>query len=295
MHADEVDTDEELVRRLLAAQFPRWAELPVERFESAGTDHAIYRLGDDMAVRLPRIAGAAESMEKEQRWLPILAPLLPLAVPVPLAMGMPAEGYPWRWSVNRWLEGEPARLDRFDDPRRAATDLAHFVAALQRIDATDEGCPAGDRGVSLATRDRSTRAAIAALEGVLETDELTTAWETALRAPAWRGPPVWTHGDLLPGNLLVARGRLRAVIDFGVMGIGDPACDVIAGWTLFSGGSREAFRAALPVDAATWDRGCGWALSIALIALPYYRDTNPEFAGIAQWTIDQVLTDMTSG
>jgi len=289
MHADEVDTDVSLVCRLLAAQFPHWADLPIEPVQSAGTDNAIYRLGDDMAVRLPRIHWATGQVEKEHRWLPRLAPHLPLAIPVPLAKGKPAEGYPWDWSVCRWLEGENATLERIADLRQAATDLAEFVAALQRIDATN-GPPAG-RGVPLAMRDAETRTAIADLHGMLDTDAATAAWEAALEAPAWDRAPVWFHGDLLPGNLLFERGRLSAVIDFGCLGVGDPACDAMVAWTLFSAETRGVFRAALPVDDATWSRGRGWALSVGLIALPYYKDTNPVLAGIAQNAIDEVLAE----
>ena len=264
------------------------------RSDSAGTDNAIYRLGDDMAVRLPRIHWATGQVEKEHEWLPRLAPLLPLAIPVPLAKGMPGEGYPWHWSVYRWLEGENATIERIADPRQAATDLAQFIAALQRIDPTG-GPPPGAhnsfRGVPLAMRDAPTRAAIAALRGTLDTDAVTAAWEAALRAPAWRGPPVWIHGDLQSGNLLAQRGRLSAVIDFGCLGVGDPACDLMVAWTLFSAETRDVFRAALPVDDATWARGRGWALSVGLIALPYYQNTNPVLAGIARRAIDEVLAD----
>ena len=294
MHADEVDTDISLVGRLVAAQFPRWADLPIEPVRSAGTDNAIYRLGTDMAVRLPRVERATSTLEKELRWLSRLAPLLPLAIPVPLASGMPAEGYPWHWSVYRWLEGENATLERIADPREAATSLARFVAALQRIDATD-GPPPGEhnsfRGVPLATRDESTRAAIASLGGAIDGGAVTAAWEAALRAPKWERAPVWIHGDLDSRNLLVEQGRLSAVIDFGCLGVGDPACDVMTAWAYLPASSRDVFRAALSVDAATWARGRGWALSWALIALPYYKDTNPVFAGIARHAIDQVLAD----
>ena len=294
MHADEVDTDVSLVGRLVAAQFPPWAGLPIEPVRSAGTDNAIYRLGEDMAVRLPRVERATSTLEKELRWLPRLAPLVPLAIPVPLASGMPAEGYPWHWSVYRWLEGENATLERIADPREAATSLARFVAALQRIDATD-GPPPGEhnsfRGVPLATRDESTRAAIASLGGAIDGGAVTAAWEAALRAPKWERAPVWIHGDLDSRNLLVEQGRLSAVIDFGCLGVGDPACDVMTAWAYLPASSRDVFRAALSVDAATWARGRGWALSWALIALPYYKDTNPVFAGIARHAIDQVLAD----
>ena len=298
MHADEVDTDVSLVGRLLATQFPQWADLPIEPVASAGTDNAIYRLGEDMAVRLPRRPGATEQVEKEHRWLPILAPLLPLAVPLPLAKGIPAEGYPWHWSVVRWLEGENATMERIADLGEAATALAQFVAALQRIDPTG-GPPPGQhnffRGVPLAMRDMYTREAIAALHGLLDTDAVTAAWEVALQAPKWDRAPVWIHGDLSAGNLLAVQGRLSAVIDFGCLGVGDPACDLMIAWGLFSGETRDVFRAALSVDDATWARGRGWALSQALIFTPYYLDTNPVGVGSARRTIDEVLADHKRG
>ena len=289
MHADEVDTDAALVGRLLAAQFPQWADLSIEPMRSAGTDNAIYRLGDDMAVRLPRIHWATGQPDLEHEWLPRLAPLLPLAVPVPLAKGEPAEGYPWHWSVYRWLEGETATLERIADPQQAATELGRFVAALQRIDPA--GGPPSSRGVTLARRDAATRAAIEAVSGMLDTDAATEAWETALEAPAWDRAAVWIHGDLQSGNLLAVEGRLSAVIDFGCLGVGDPACDAMPAWTYLSAGTRDAFRAALPVDDATWARGRGWALSVGLIALPYYQTTNPVLAGIARHAIEEVLAD----
>jgi aminoglycoside phosphotransferase (APT) family kinase protein len=297
MHPDEIDTDASLVRRLLAAQFPRWADLPIEPVPAAGTDNAIYRLGREMVVRLPRVERAVSQVEKEYRWLPRLAPHLPLAVPAPLAMGSPGEGYPWHWAVNSWLAGENATIDLIDDPREAAIALARFVAALQRIDPAGGPAPGRHnfmRGIPLAQRDAPTRTAIAALDGMVDTVAATEAWETALRAPAWHGPPVWIHGDLLPGNLLVNEGRLTAVIDFGGLGAGDPACDLMVAWTLLSGESRGTFRDALQPDAATWARARGWALSVALIALPYYKHTNPVLAGIARHTIAEVLNDMDS-
>ncbi|MDP9320264.1 MAG: aminoglycoside phosphotransferase family protein [Chloroflexota bacterium] len=293
MHADEVAIDGSLVRRLLAAQFPRWADLPVEPVESAGTDNAIYRLGDNMVVRLPRIGWASAQVEKEHEWLPRLAPHLPLAIPVPLAKGIPAEGYPWPWSVYRWLDGENATVDRIADLRQAATDLAHFVAALQRIDPTGGPPPASNssRGVPLAMRDAPTRAAIASLRETFDADAVTAVWEVALQAPAWPGLSVWLHGDLNAGNLLAQHGRLSAVIDFGCLVVGDPACDLMVAWMLLTAETRDVFRAALPVDDATWARGRGWALSVALIILPYYRHTNPALCGIARYAIDEILAD----
>lgn len=293
MHTDEVETDASLVCRLLKGQFPQWADLPIKRVESAGTDNAIYRLGDDMAVRLPRIHWAIEQVAKEHQWLPKLAPLLPLDIPAPLAKGAPGEGYPWDWSVQRWLEGDNATIEAPADLRQAATDVAQFVAALQRIDPTD-GPPAG-RGVPLLLRDAAMRAAIAAVDGLLDTDAVTSAWEVALQAPQWDRPPVWVHGDLLPGNLLVEQGRLSAVIDFGGLGVGDPACDLMIAWNLFSGESREVFRAALGVDDATWARGRGHALSQAIIFISYYLDTNPAGVRNARRVVEEVLAEHKNG
>lgn len=294
MHSDEVETDPSLVSRLLADQFPRWADLPIEPVESSGTDNAIYRLGEDMAVRLPRIPGATATIDKELRWLPELAPLLPVAIPLPLAKGSPGQGYPWHWSVHRWLDGESVNVERMADPVGLAQDLGGFVAALRRIDTAAGPIPEreGSRGLPLARRDAATRDAIVALDGVVDPRAVTAAWEAALRAPTWQRPGVWIHGDLLSGNVLVhGSGRLSAVIDFGCMTVGDPACDLMAGWTLFSAEGREAFRSAIAVDDATWARGRGWALSFALIALPYYMHTNPVFVRDARHVIREVLAD----
>ena len=294
MHINEVDTNVPLVVRLLATQFPQWANLPIEPAHSAGTGNALYRLGDDMVVRLPRIPSAVGQVDKEQKWLPRLAPRLPINIPIPLAKGKPSDSYPWHWSVYRWLEGEDATIAPISDLRQAATDLAQFIAALQQIEATGAPPPGQHnfyRGVPLAMRDQQTRDAIAALQGVIDVDEATAAWDAAVETPTWNGAPLWLHGDLHAGNLLVQQGRLSAVIDFGGLGVGDPACDVMAAWTLLSVESRVVFRELLQVDDATWARGRGWALSFGLIALPYYQTTNPVLAEIARRSINEVLTD----
>jgi aminoglycoside phosphotransferase (APT) family kinase protein len=295
MHSDELDIDTSLVRRLLASQFPRWAELPIERIEPAGTDNAIYRLGDDMVVRLPRVTRTVATLEKEREWLPRLAPHLPLAVPVPLADGTAAEGYPWVWSVYRWLEGADATVEPISDLGRAAAELAPFIAALQSIDAAGGPTPGAHnffRGEALAARDAAVRASIAALGDEIDVDAITAAWEAALRAPEWQGPPVWIHGDLDARNVLVEDGRLRAVIDWGSLGVGDPACDVMVAWKLLSADTRGTFREALSVDAATWTRGHGWALSQALNALSYYTlETNAVLVREARRWLTEVLAD----
>jgi aminoglycoside phosphotransferase (APT) family kinase protein len=293
MHVDELDIDVSLVRRLLAAQFPAWADDPIRRVASAGTVNALFRLGDDMVVRLPRRPWADDGTQKEQTWLPKLAPQLPLAIPVPLAKGAPTPEWPWPWSVFRWLAGESWRSDRVGDLREAALELAGFVSALQRIDTTGGPTPEPtDRGSPLAERDTEVRAAIAELGGRIPASAVIAAWHDALQADVWDGPPRWFHGDLLPGNLLVVDGRLSAVIDFGGAGVGDPACDLMPAWMIFSGASRAVFRHELAVDEASWTCGRGWALSVALIALPYYWETNPCFAELARHAIAETLDDL---
>lgn len=291
MHANEVATDAALVRRLLAAQFPQWSERTIEPVVSYGTDHDIYRLGADLAARLPRIGWATDQAAKEAKWLPRLAPHLPLALPVPLAMGHPADGYPFDWSVCTWLPGENAN-GTITDLDLAAVDLAAFVVALRQIDTTGaHRRPPHGRGAPLAENDDQVRRSIAQLGDRIDADAALRAWQESLDAPAWDGPEVWVHGDLLPGNLLVVDGRLSGVIDFGGLNVGDPACDLQPAWNVFSGDSRARFRAELEVDDASWLRGRGWALCQAVSALPYYWDTNPGMIRQASHALAQVLAD----
>jgi aminoglycoside phosphotransferase (APT) family kinase protein len=299
MHPDQVDIDAALVQRLLAAQFPDWADLPVEPVPSPGTDNSLYRLGGDKVARLPTRPRTALTLEKERRWLPRLAPFLPLPVPVPLAEGVPAEGYPFSWSVYRWLPGKAAVDEPIADLRQASSDLAGFLAALQRFDPSDGPLPGEHnfgRGEPIRARDEPVRAAIDSLGQSIDARSVTVAWESALRAPDWNRPPVWIHGDLDARNVLVENGRLSAVIDFGSLGVGDPATDVMVAWKLFSGESRDLFRNALSVDDATWARARGWALSQALIALAYYTmETNPQLVREAQSWLAEVLADPAAG
>jgi len=298
MHPDEIDINRALVEQLLAMQFPQWADLPIRPVSSAGTENALYRLGDEMVVRLPRRPDTVGQVDKEHQWLPRFAPHLPLTIPVPLAKGTPTDDYPSGWSIYPWLKGKTATLDRLSNPNQAAVKLAQFITALQRIDATDGPRPGAHnffRGVPLAMRDEATRTAIVVLGNMIDGEAATSAWETALRAPIWHGPPVWIHGDLQSGNLLAVNGELTAVIDFGGLGVGDPACDLLVAWNLFSAETRAIFRAALSVDDATWMRGRGWALSFGLIALPYYLNSNPTLADIARYAINEVLEDFKHG
>ncbi len=296
-HFDREDIEVALVQRLISAQFPQWADLPITPAVPQGWDNRTFRLGAKMSVRLPSAAPYAAQVEKEHRWLPELAPHLPLPIPVPLAKGAPAEGYPFNWSVYQWLEGETASTERVDDLIEFATTLADFLTALQRIDPTGGPQPGRHnffRGGPLAVYDAETRQAIAALKGRIDTDAATAVWEAALAA-TWHGPPVWFHGDVAAGNLLVEGGRLSAVIDFGTSGVGDPSCDVAIAWTLFGGESREAFRTALRLDVATWARGRGWVLWKSLITLAAHIDTNPPKAGRARREIDDVIADHEHG
>jgi aminoglycoside phosphotransferase (APT) family kinase protein len=291
MHAEEIETDVALVRRLLAEQFPQWADLAIDPVVSYGTDHDIYRVGDHLAARLPRIEWATKQAAKEAEWLPKLAPHLPLAVPVQLATGHPAEGYPFEWSVYEWLPGENANgtIEDFD---QAAVDLAAFVNALRQIDTTGaHRRPPRGRGAPLAELDEQVRRSIAQLADRVDGDAALRAWEQSLNAPASGGDEVWVHGDLLPGNLLVVDGLLSAVIDFGGLNIGDPACDLQPAWNVFAGDSRTRYRAELEVDDASWLRGRGWALYQAVSALPYYWHTNPGMIRQASHALAQVLAD----
>jgi aminoglycoside phosphotransferase (APT) family kinase protein len=257
--------DVPLVRRLVAAQFPQWASLEVRPVAFGGWDNRTFHLGDALVVRMPSAAGYAASVDKEQRWLPVLAPRLPLAVPVPVGRGVPAFGYPFGWSVNPWIPGETAREAEIADRCAFAVDLADFVLALQAVDAT--GGPAAGahsfyRGAPLTWYDDETRGALGRHGDAVD----ARIWAAALAA-RWDGPPVWFHGDVADGNLIVREGRLSAVIDFGTSGVGDPACDVTIAWTSFSGAARAAFRGRLAVDDAMWARARGWTLWKALITL----------------------------
>jgi aminoglycoside phosphotransferase (APT) family kinase protein len=285
--------DEGLVRRLVAGQFARWAGLAVERVPSGGTVNAMFRLGDAMVVRLPMAEGGVGDVAAEQEWLPRLAPLLPVAVPEVLGAGEPAEGYPYPWSVYRWLAGQNPEAGALTAPERLAEDLAAFVTAMRGVTLPD--APDAHRGGPLSSLDAETRAAVEALratpeEGV-DCDAVTAVWEDALRAPD-RDRPVWLHADLMPGNLLVDAGRLTSVIDFGCLGLGDPACDLFPAWNLLPAEGRKVFRAALGVDDASWTRGRARTLSQALIALPVYRATNESMARNARHVIREVLEDV---
>ncbi|MDQ7809148.1 aminoglycoside phosphotransferase family protein [Amycolatopsis sp. A133] len=278
--------DAALARRLVDTQFPQWAELPLLRHAPSGSDHVIYRLGEKLSVRLPRHAGAIRQAGKEAEWLPRLASHLPLAIPVVVEVGEPDFGYPWPWAVSRWLDGEVATVDALSGSHEAAGVLAEFLTALHRLAAdTAEHLT----GRPLAARDAATRSAFTKVGDAFDTAAMAELWDAALAAPGWDRSPVWFHGDLHTGNLLTTSGRLSAVIDFGELGVGDPARDLTIAFTLMSAETRATFRAALDVDDATWTRGRGWALATGLNAYVTYAAVNPRVAAQTIRQITQAL------
>lgn len=259
--------DAELVRRLIARQFPQWADLPVTPVKVDGWDNRTYRLGSELTARLPTHSAYVAAVDKEHQWLPVLAPHLPVAIPTAVAKGSPGEGYPYPWAIRRWIDGRTATRDTVADLSALARAIAEFILALQSVDTTG-GPLAGEhsfyRGAPPEHYHDETLEALAVLKGRIDTDLAREVWDAAL-ATSWDRSPVWFHGDIASGNLLVQEGRLSAVIDFGTSGVGDPACDLVIAYTFFSGSSRSAFRDAVQQDAATWARARGWALWKALI------------------------------
>ena len=290
---DRSSIDVPLARRLVDSQFSLWSDLPITEVEADGWDNRTFRLGRELTVRLPSGDWYAKQVEKEQRWLPVLALELPLPIPSPVALGAPDAGFPYPWSVYGWLEGELASKAPIDDLGAFATTLAGFLNALGRIDATDGPRPGEHnffRGGPLATYEEEALQALEALGDEVPRDEVNRAWEDAMTT-SWERAPVWLHGDVASGNLLVRDGRLAAVLDFGSSGVGDPACDVVIAFTFLSGASRDRFRAALDVDAATWSRGRGWGLWKALISLVGHLENDSPDAALARRDIEQILAD----
>lgn len=282
-----------LVCRLIETQFPQWSDREIKAVEKDGWDNRTFRLGEDMSVRLPSASRYVAQVEKEQRWLSELAPQLPLPIPSPLARGLPSNGYPWPWSVYRWIGGENAEPENIDNLSLFASDLGRFSEALQAIAPAGGPSPGAHnfyRGGPLTTYEDETRNALAVLKGKIDAARAGAVWEAARKA-RWKGSPRWLHGDLSAGNLLVSEGRLKAVIDFGSCGVGDPACDTTIAWTLFDGASREAFFNAFPADEAMWARGRGWALWKALITLAAEEDFRSAKAHDSKRVIDRLLAD----
>jgi aminoglycoside phosphotransferase (APT) family kinase protein len=288
---NRVIADATLVRRLVDGQFPQWRGLPLRAVDPGGWDNTSFRLGDSMVVRLPRAADYEAQVGKEHQWLPRLARFLPLEIPMPVAIGKPADGYPWKWSIYRWIEGDTAASARICDLNDFARTLARFLEALEGIDSNDGPRPGPHnfhRGGSLEIYDTQTRHAIARLDGRIDARAANALWDAALKT-SWSRAPVWVHGDISAGNLLLREARLSAIIDFGMLGIGDPACDLAVAWTLLSGESRETFRATLALDSDTWTRGRAWALwKASILAAELAKSSAAEVAQCSR-VISEVL------
>ncbi len=278
--------DDELVAALVADQHPDLAG-PLRRV-AGGWDNEVFRLGDDLAVRMPRRELGSRLIESELRWLPELAGRLPLEVPVPVRAGEPAHGYPWRWSIVRWVEGETV-LSAGDslDEQALERGLARFLTVLH-LEAPGDAPRNPYRGVPLAERGELFGEHLADLPADLDRTAVTAAWATALAQPPWPGPPVWIHGDLHPGNLVVRGGRLVGVLDFGDLTGGDPATDLAVGWMCLGPRGRADLRGRLQVDDATWGRARGWALAHALAVLARSAD-DPAMAGNARRSLAAIL------
>ena len=292
MHDDQLASDVGLVRRILRDQYPQWADGSITAISSTGTDHALYRLGDDAIARVPLRPSATRPIETEFRWLSWLGERLPIELPRVLARVEPNPTFPYPWSVHSWVDGECGSTAVIDRALFAA-DLASVLRTLHTLDpigprSVEAYC---SRGVPLELRDKSTLEAVAASRNSIDVAAVTAAWETALHAPAWTGPPVWVHGDISAGNLIFREGRLAGIIDWACMAVGDPACDLVVAWELLDEPSRQSFREELAVDDATWERGRGWALSTAVGALAYYEDSNPFMADQARGKLRSLLGD----
>ncbi len=287
----------ETVRHLVAEQFPHWGNRPIAPVSNPGWDNATFHLGDDLVVRLPSAAEYALAVEKEHRWLPELGDQLPFPIPVPLGLGKPGAGYPFPWAVYGWLPGEAADRATTIDPVGIAEDVARFLGALQRIDAThgpQPGIHNWFRGATLRTYDSTARGALAGLDDHIDVGLAAAAWDDALAA-RWNGVDVWFHGDLAPGNLLLGRGRLAAVIDFGTCGVGDPSCDLAIAWTLLTRTGRQVLREGLDMKDSTWARGRGWALwkSLSHLANAVQDQDEPSEAE-ARLIVDAILDDYSA-
>lgn len=293
MSIEKVTTNLALVEKLIATQCPQWSHLPISKVASGGTDNDIYKLGDDMCVRLPRFAYAKGQIEQEAKYLPHFK-ALPLKTPSSLMVGRPAHEYPWQWAVYDWLPGQEATPDKLNDMHQVAKQLAEFLQALHKIktnNAPSSGQNNSNRGCDLTVCDQPTRNAIKNLNDEYEAETLQQIWHNALKTPKWSKPPIWVHGDIKYDNLLARNGKLSAVIDFGLMGVGDPAVDLMLAWNLLPTSARQTFKTALYINENTWQRGRGWALSVSLVALAYYKNTNQKLSAISRHTINEIIKE----
>jgi len=288
--SDKLDIPVTLVQELIAEQFPQWAYLPIRTVEFSGWDNKTFRLGQDMSIRLPSAQEYAAQVKKEQTWLPILASNLSIPISQPIAMGKPSKNYPFNWSVYRWIEGQSANSLIIDglDLNIIAVQLAQFLHELHQIDS--QGGPVTDRGGSPIFYDDEARSTMIQLQNLIDVNTATSVWEAAISS-RWNKAPMWAHGDLSSGNILIQDNRLCAVIDFGSITIGDPACDLVIAWTFLKNESRQIFKKQINLDKDTWARARGWALWKALITLAPLKDKNNSDATAQLQIIDEILNE----
>ena len=274
----EVTVDNRLVQTLLTEQHPDLANLPLTQV-GEGWDNVLFRLGEDLAVRLPRRAASAPMIEHEQRWLPELARRLPLPVPTPVRRGRPGAGFPWSWSVVRWLPGVTA-VAELRNPQTVAASLGRFLRALHQP-APEDAPRSPFRSIPLDARTSRLHEHLDQLRDVINRERVLALWDRLVVTPRWPGPPMWIHGDLHPANLLLVDDQLAAVIDFGDITCGDPATDLSVMWMLLPPEHRETLFTAAgrhrsnPADEEIWRRARGWALSIGVAVVALGREGNP--------------------
>ncbi|MFK7824157.1 MAG: aminoglycoside phosphotransferase family protein [Oligoflexales bacterium] len=289
LHDDEVDIDVTIVKHLIAKQFPQYDRQVVSALVPSGTDNKMFKLGLDKIVRLPRTSGAVASLQKEEKWLPIIGENLPTAVPIPIHAGEPTKEYPFPWLIIPFISGSTPGLSNPLDGEQAAFDLAKFIGAMQQQDTN--GAPLCTRGQHIKNRDSAVRKSVELLGDEYDLDQLLEIWNDSVNTPRWEGPSCWIHGDLHVGNILSNGGKINAIVDFGLCGVGEPSCDFMPAWTLLKKENREKFRSLINADENCWKRARGWAFSMGVLGYPYYKNTNPIFASIAKNAMDQAIAD----
>lgn len=291
----KIDITEDLVKKLIEEQFPQYAHLPIKVVPLQGWDNRTFRLGEEMLVRLPSAESYVRQVEKEHKWLPILSSYLSLPIPDPIALGKPSKAYPWKWSIYKWLEGKSANSVEMGEEtlQNIAVQLAHFLNKLHQFAPTDAPTPGLHncwRAAHTSVYDSDTRALIKNLNHLIDSKKATSLWKKAISSK-WNKDPVWVHGDVASGNILVKDNNLSAVIDFGCIGVGDPACDLTIAWTFFKNKSREIFKKAIDLDSNTWVRARGWALWKALYELSVLKDQSSSEALVQIQIIKDVLEE----
>ena len=290
---ESIKIDSLFIQNLLSKQFPQWSKLPIVSVEPQGWDNRVFRLGKNMLIRVPSAACYASQVIKEQKWLAVIAPKLTIEIPEPIAMGKPDFGYPWNWSIYKWIKGETAAMSKLANSCEFARDLAQFLMALHKIDAKDGPLPGKDnfyRGGSLEVYDEETKKAIFALKGKIDEHSAAQIWDAGVKT-SWSAKPLWVHGDISSGNLLVKESKLHAVIDFGMLCIGDPACDLSITWTYLEGKAREVFKQCFSFCEDTWARARAWTLWKALIIAAGFVKSNSIETENCWGVISKVIED----